>query len=71
MCVKNNSYDYYKELVDWMNKNERMPSRYSKNKVERKLGKWCDKQKKECGHRTRDFYKYQSFTMLKYWNVYK
>lgn len=62
------SKDYYNELKEWMDKHERMPSSKSRDRVERRLGKWCNKIKNNCGHKQIHFYEFQKFTLLKYWS---
>lgn len=69
MCFT--TQDHYEELVDWMEKNERMPSSYSKDRIERRLGRYCERQKDKVGNKQRHFYEFQRFANLKYWNKYK
>lgn len=67
MFFEKQSYDYFAKLKEWMDIHKRMPSHNARNRKERKLGKWCNRQKNKCGHKQRDFYKFQRFTNLEYW----
>jgi hypothetical protein len=61
----------YDDLKKWLNNNYRMPSRYSKDNHEKKIGQWVERQK--TNHRKNKITKedYKKLENLPYWNVYK
>ena len=57
----------YNELKIWINSNNKIPSKISKNLIERRIGKWCCRQRENYNKNKLSKYKINQLNKIKYW----